>query len=195
MNEIFKGLDSISKLIASIPSILALIGALVCYKFFTEEWWWLAMVYLVVLLIGKGSTKLWNVLCHWQNSRANVKYHTKKEAEERQFLMDDVKRFFLTLSEQDQNMLMEVYRIEGESTGYCNERIVPYSNCYACHYVDHLSHLESYKWKEPRFIESRNDNFNSGTPRHIWFHPYLYAIMENYAKTGIKDYPANYDGK
>lgn len=197
MTELIKSIGSLSKLIVSIPSILGLISSLICYKFFSKDWWWLIMSYLVILLIGKCSTTLWKVYWQWRNHRANVRYYKnrnlEKETKEQQQLKDNIKIFFLTLSDRNLNMLMEVYRYQGESTGYSNERIISSVNSQCFYYITELTQLEFWKISnEQRFIVSNNENFDNTSPRHIWFHPYLYAIMENYAINGVKDYPQNF---
>lgn len=201
MIESLKLLETICKLITSIPSILGIIGSLICYKFFTEECWWIIMTYLVIILLGKCSTTLWNTFWTWKRSRTDIAYYNEKakerETENNQRLMDGAKMFFLTLSSRQLNMLMEIYRLKGDSTGYCNERIVPPTNSQCYFYAEELISLKSQKiyYDETIYISSCNENYFDNSPRHIWFHPHLYALMENYALNGVKDYPSNYRDK
>lgn len=195
MAEIIKSIEAITKLVTSIPSLLGVIGALVCYRFATSDLWYVVMTYLVILLIGRVSVIAWQNYKEDRRQKENLQYYQAKnkerKAKETQIIKDRTKVFFLTLSNTNLEKLMAVYNFKGESTGNCNERIVPSDDFQL--YVNAKEILGLGLNNDLSLINSDSDYYShSNSPIHIWFHPYLYALMKNYAENEIKDYPKDY---
>lgn len=198
MNDIVKLLVEIAKMLGSVPSLLGLIGAMLCYKFATHDLWWEVMTYLLILLLCK--VLIWGKRNYviWKGHRDAVRYYDnedeKRKCQEKKEKLDGAKSFLLTLSDDKLKQLMALYNYQGESTGYANERIIPSDNMFYSYAVD-FAEGESFKLRwETKYITSKNQSFyGNGQPIHIWFHPYLYALMDNYAKTTKKDYPPDYN--
>ena len=198
MNDIVKLLVEIAKMLGSVPSLLGLIGAMLCYKFATHDLWWVVMTYLLILLVCKALIWGKRNFVIWKDHRDAVRYYDnedeKRKCQEKKEKLDGAKSFLLTLSDDKLKQLMALYNYQGESTGYANERIIPSDNILYSYAVD-FAESESLKlcW-ETKYITSKNQGFyGNGQPIHIWFHPYLYVLMDNYAKTTKKDYPPDYN--
>lgn len=198
MNDIVKSLVEIAKMFGSIPSLLGLIGAMLCYKFETHDLWWVVMTYLLIVLVCKAL--IWGKRKYiiWKGHRDVVRYYDNEEEKrkslEKKEQLDGAKSYLLTLSDDKLKQLMALYNYQGESTGYANERIIPSGNMLYSYAVD-FAESESLKLRwETKYITSKNQGFyGDGQPIHIWFHPYLYALMDNYAKTAKKDYSSDYN--
>ena len=198
MNNMVKLLIEIAKSLTSISSILGLIGAMLCYKFATKDMWWVIMTYLLVLLVCKVSMWSKHKYVNWKGHKETIRYY-ENEQERRNNLakareLGGAKSFFLTLSDERFNKLMAIYNYHDSSTVQTHERIIPFGNMLDSYAVE-LIENESFKLShEIKFVDCKNQGFyGNGEPILIWFHPYLYALMDNYAKTGIKDYPLNYN--
>lgn len=187
-----------AKLLASIPSLLGLIGAMLCYKFATHDLWWVIMTYLLILLVCKVSIWGKKKFVIWKGRRDMVRYYDNEEERqnslEKKKELDGAKSFLLTLSDDRLKQLMEIYNYQSVSTGYANERIIPSTNMLYSNAVD-FAESESLKLRwETKYNTCKNQGiYGNGQPIHIWFHPYLYALMDNYAKTANKDYPPDYN--
>ena len=198
MNDIVKMLIEITKSIASIPSILGLIGAMLCYRFATQDLWWVIMSYLLIMLLCKVS--IWGKRKYviWKSHRDTVKYYENEQEKRNNYAkekeLDEAKSFFLTLSDDGLKQLMAIYKYQGISTGRTNERIIPFGDMLYFNAVD-FAERESLKLRwETKYIICKNEgSYGNGQPIHIWFHPYLYALMEHYSSTNKKEYPSNYN--
>ena len=121
-------------------------------------------------------------------------YDEKRKAEKLQRIRnhkDKVKSFFLTLEDYDLEAIKELYKYEGIPTSYSNERIVnadfaaPGETKVNIKPTAFSCAVNVYKY-DP-YIKEIGEN--QGTKRHIWFDIFLYALIENYVKTGKMDYP------
>ena len=178
-----------------IPALIAILAGLICYRYLTNDWWWIVVAGIVVFLVVVYLMYLYKVHKGKKYIKEEIKaYDEKRKAEKLQRIKnhkDKVKSFFLTLEDYDLEAITELYKYEGIPTGYYNERIVK---------ADFVAPGETKVYTKPTaFICALNVHKytpyiieigeNQGTKRHIRFDLFLYALIENYVKTGKMDYP------
>ena len=178
-----------------IPAIIAILAGLICYRYLTNDWWWVVVVGIVVFLMVVYLMYLYNVHKKKRSLRKIIKANDERDkAEKLKWLRnhkDKVKSFFLTLEDYDLEAITELYKYEGIPTGYFNDRIVkadfiaPGETKVYTKPTAFSCALNVYKYS-PYIIEVGE---NQGTKRHIRFDLFLYALIENYVKTGKMDYP------
>ena len=178
-----------------IPAIIAILAGLICYRYLTSDWWWIVVIGIIVFLMVIFLMYMYNVHRRKRYIKGEIKaYDEKRKAEKLQWLRkhkDEVKSFFLTLEDYDLEAITELYKYEGIPTGYSNERIVkadfaaPGEGKVYTKPTAYICVLNVHKY-DPYIIEIGK---NQGTKRHIRFDLFLYALIENYVKTGKMDYP------
>ena len=178
-----------------IPAIIAILAGLICYRFLTNDWWWIVVAGIVVFLTVVYLMYLYNVYRRKRYLKEEIKaLDENRKAEKLQWLRnhkDKVKSFFMTLEDYDLEAITELYKYEGIPTGYYNERIVKADSIASgepkvcTKPTAYICALNVHRYR-PYIIEIGE---NQGTKRHIRFDLFFYILIENYVKTGKMDYP------
>lgn len=180
--DIIKGLFKETHLI---PLLIAIGIGLGYYRFVFDDVYISIILGIVVFLGSIFVIKLKNWYSKKKTRRANAAYYQKKDKETIQAIAETTLTFFRLLDDSLIEHAVELYNAPKYDAHYCNERYVSVNQQKVW-----LSACQVQEYNYQQYMTSYD---TGGRKRKIWFDPFFYEIVKNYAECGVQDYPDDFD--
>ena len=177
-----------STLISGLVSLLS-------YQVKFHEWVQSTIVFIGSFLIVEF------VIWFWQKRNRNIaqkEYEKGAELKTKQTMKDlaeKVLSFFRCIDDFHLDAAIELYKYPLIPNSHYNERFVKFGDMPISGKLSYLEYFNQSLFQDSTaYIVCENEiGYNNCGISHYLIDPLFYAILKNYIKTGVKDYPIDFD--